>query len=139
MRVVNARFGIILSDKGGALKKMLPFFKLGLGGPLGDGSQYFSWVALEDVVGILNFALENEKINGPINVTAPNPVTNAEFTKLLAAELKRPAFFRVPKFVLHLILGEMADEALLSSTRAVPKKIIEAGYEFKQPQVKSCL
>jgi uncharacterized protein (TIGR01777 family) len=130
IRVVHTRFGIVLGRSGGALAQMLPLFKLGLGGNLGDGKQWMSWVSEADAVGAILFALEAEGVSGPIDVTSPEPVTNAEFTRELAAALHRPAFMTAPAFALRLAFGEMADEALLASTRALPVKLLSGGFEF---------
>ncbi len=129
-RVVLARFGIILSKSGGALLKMILPFKLGLGGRIGSGKQWMSWVALEDVVQILRVALSNRELRGAVNVVAPNPVTNADFTKELAHALHRPALFPAPKFALRLAMGEMADALLFSSQRVVPEVLLNAGFRF---------
>ena len=131
IRTVMLRFGVVLSGKGGALPKMLTPFKLGVGGRLGDGQQWMSWIAIEDVVGIIRHAIANEQVSGPVNVVAPNPVRNAEFTRLLAAMLHRPAIFPAPAFVLRLAMGEMADAVLLSSDRVKPERMLEAGYKFR--------
>jgi hypothetical protein len=139
IRVVHARFGIILSTNGGALEKMLTPFKLGIGGKLGDGRQYFSWIAIDDVIGAIEFLISNETVKGAVNITAPNPVTNAEFTKTLGQVLSRPTFFTVPKFALNLAFGEMADITLLASQRVMPKKMEQAGYSFKFPNIESAL
>jgi uncharacterized protein (TIGR01777 family) len=148
-RVVLARFGIILAREGGALPKMVAPFKLGLGGRLGSGKQWMSWIALDDVIGILKLCLERTPIQGAVNfapvsgalnVVAPQPVTNAEFTKTLASALQRPAIFPPPAFALRLALGqEMADALLLASQRVVPKKLQQAGYAFKFPTLTSAL
>lgn len=130
IRVVLARFGIILAKQGGALAKMLLPFKLGVGGRLGSGKQWMSWIALEDVVGVMRFAIENGAARGAINVVAPGPVQNAEFTKVLAKTLHRPALFPAPAFALRLALGEMADALLLSSQRVAPQKLQQLGYSF---------
>ncbi len=130
IRVVRARFGIILSQHGGALAKMLLPFKLGVGGRIGSGQQWMSWVTLEDVVEILRFALESGTVQGAINVVAPGAVRNAEFTRELARALHRPALFPAPAFALRLVLGEMADALLLSSQRVVPQKLQQLGYRF---------
>jgi uncharacterized protein len=130
IRVVLARFGIILAREGGALPKMLTPFKLGVGGRLGTGKQWMSWVTLEDVVEILRFAIENNSARGPINFVAPQPVQNAEFTKALAKALHRPALFPAPAFALRLALGEMADALLLSSQRVAPQVLDKLGYRF---------
>jgi uncharacterized protein (TIGR01777 family) len=139
IRVVRMRIGIILSTKGGALAKMLPIFQLGGGGVLGSGKQYMSWVALDDVVGALHHALVNEELRGPVNVVAPNPVTNAEFTKVLGRVLFRPTFAPVPAIGLKVLLGEMADALLLSSTRVEPVRLQESGYPFQYPDLQKAL
>jgi uncharacterized protein (TIGR01777 family) len=139
VRTVIARFGIILAKHGGALKPMMVPFKIGVGGKLGTGKQWMSWVALEDVVRILRFALDTEIIQGPINVVAPQPVTNAEFTKVLADTMHRPAFFTVPTFALHALLGEMADEMLLAGQRAIPESLQKHGYQFAHTNLHSAL
>jgi uncharacterized protein (TIGR01777 family) len=139
IRVVLARFGIILARNGGALAKMMLPFKIGAGGRLGSGQQWMSWVTLEDVVGILRFAIENAAVRGAVNIVAPQPVQNAEFTKILAKALHRPAIFPAPAFALRLALGEMADALLLSSQRVVPKRLEMAGYRFAQPELSSAL
>jgi uncharacterized protein (TIGR01777 family) len=131
IRAVMLRFGIILSGKGGALPRMLTPFKLGLGGRLGNGQQWMSWIAIEDVIGIIRHTIANEQVSGPVNVVAPNPVQNEEFTRLLAAMLHRPAIFPAPAFLLRLALGEMADAVLLSSDRVKPERILAAGYKFR--------
>lgn len=139
IRVVNARFGIILDPKGGALAKMLPIFSIGGGGILGNGKQHMSWIALDDVLGGLLHCLMDEKIEGAVNFVAPSPVTNNEFTKVLAKVLKRPAIFPAPSFALKLVLGEMADALLLSSTRVKPVALERASYEFSFPNLESAL
>jgi uncharacterized protein (TIGR01777 family) len=139
IRVVLARFGIILSRKGGALAKMLLPFKLGAGGRLGSGQQWMSWVTLKDVIGILRMAIEKTAVRGAVNVVAPQAVKNAEFTKALANALHRPALLPAPAFALRLALGEMADALLLASQRAVPTKLQEAGYRFLQPNLTMAL
>jgi uncharacterized protein len=131
IRTVMLRFGVILSGKGGALPRMVTPFKLGVGGRLGDGQQWMSWIAIEDVVGIIRYAIANERVSGPVNIVAPNPVRNEEFTRLLAAMLHRPAIFPAPAFVLRLAMGEMANAVLLSSDRVRPEQILAAGYKFR--------
>jgi uncharacterized protein (TIGR01777 family) len=131
IRVVNLRFGVVLSPAGGALAKMLTPFKLGLGGVIGSGRQYMSWIAIDDVVGAILHAITDEALNGPVNAVAPNPVTNREFTKTLGRVLRRPTIFPVPAPVARLALGEMADELLLASTRVVPRRLQETGYAFR--------
>jgi hypothetical protein len=140
IRVVQVRIGVVLAapNEGGALPQMLPIFKLGLGGNLGNGKQWFPWVHVDDVVGILQHAIINEIVAGPINAVAPHPVTNAEFTKTLAAVLHRPACFAAPSFLLRLGLGEMAD-LLLGSTRVLPERAVTTGYQFKFPLLKPAL
>ena len=135
IRVVVARIGIVLAREGGALKKMLLPFRLGAGGRLGNGKQWMSWVALEDVAGALRFAIENATLRGAVNFVGPKAVQNAEFTKELAKAVRRPALFPAPAFALRLMLGEMADALLLSSQRVVPNGLEKAGYKFKQVEM----
>ena len=139
IRVVLARFGIILAREGGALVKMLTPFKLGAGGRLGSGKQWMSWVTLEDVAAILRFAIENASVRGAINVVSPQPVENFEFTKILAKAVHRPAFFPAPAFALRLALGEMAHALLLSSQRVTPQRMQQLGYRFLHPDLTSAL
>ncbi len=139
IRVVKLRFGIVLSSQGGALKKMLFPFKLGLGGILGNGQQYFSWVALDDLVSVIDFVIKQSKLQGVFNLTAPYPVTNREFTKTLGKTLHRPTLFPIPASTARLVFGEMADEMLLSSTKAIPKRLLQEGYVFKYPELKGAL
>src|SRR5688572_32363398 len=131
VRVMNARFGIILDKEGGALKKMLPPFRMGIGGRIGSGKQWMSWIALDDVVGALKLALTNESLAGPVNFVAPNPVRNAEFTKALGHALSRPTFLPIPEFGVRLAFGEMADTLLLSSLRVKPTHLETIGYPFR--------
>lgn len=138
VRVVEVRTGVVLAKDGGALKKMLPPFKMGVGGPIGNGSQWFPWIHLDDIVGLFDFALNNVSLNEPINGTAPAIVTNAEFTKQLGKVLHRPAFLPVPAFALNLLFGEMA-VVLLASQRAVPKAAQAAGYKFQYPDLTPAL
>jgi len=135
IRVVNLRFGVVLSRDGGALKKMLPIFRLGLGGRIASGKQYWSWIAIDDVASAIHFALVTEAIRGPINVVSPNPVRNAEFTKALAKALHRPAGFAVPAPIAKVALGQMGKEALLSSFRVAPVKLEQAGFRFQFPEI----
>jgi uncharacterized protein (TIGR01777 family) len=139
IRVVNVRFGVVLSPAGGALAKMLTPFKLGAGGVIGSGQQYLSWIAIDDVVGAIHHALTNESLLGPVNVVAPNPVTNREFTKELGRVLRRPTIVPMPAFLARLALGEMADELLLASTRVAPHRLEEAGYKFRYPELEPAL
>ena len=130
IRVVRARFGVILAKQSGALPQMARPFRLGVGGRIGSGKQWMSWIRLEDVVGILRLALENGAVRGPVNVVSAQPVRNAEFTTALAKALHRPALFRAPAFALRLMLGEMADALLLASQRVVPVQLEKLGYRF---------
>ena len=130
IRTVNLRTGIVLSPHGGALGKMLLPFKLALGGVVGSGKQYMSWVSIDEVSHIIEFILKTESINGPLNMVSPKPVTNYEFTKCLGKALSRPTLFPMPAIIAKLIFGEMADALLLSSTRVQPSKLINSGYEF---------
>jgi len=139
IRVVHLRFGVVLAREGGALSKMLPAFRLGLGGRMGSGRQWMSWISLEDAVGAMRFLLDDERMAGAVNLCAPEPVRNAEFTRSLAARLGRKAVLRVPEFALRMALGAMADEALLASARVVPKRLLDAGFRFKQPTMETAL
>ena len=131
IRTVNLRIGLVLSPKGGALEKMLTPFKLGLGGRLGAGIQWWSWIHVDDIVGSIHHIMHNELISGPVNLVAPSPVRNREFTRVLASVLRRPAVFPVPAFAARLALGEMAQELMLSSQRVVPAKLESSGYAFR--------
>jgi uncharacterized protein (TIGR01777 family) len=139
IRVVNMRLGIVLTPEGGALGKMLPPFRLGLGGRMGSGEQYWSWIAIDDVLSAIYHSIVSDGLRGPVNFTAPAPVTNREFTEALGDALGRPAFLHVPEFALRLLLGEMADETLLTSTRAVPSRLLGSGFEFRHAELKSAL
>jgi uncharacterized protein (TIGR01777 family) len=142
IRVVHLRFGVVLgliTGGQGALARMVPIFRLGLGGPLGSGLQWMSWISLEDAVAAILFALEAPKLAGPVNLTAPHPVTNAEFTRALARRLHRPAILPVPALALRLAFGQMANEALLSSARAFPARLQTAGFQFTHPTVDQAL
>jgi len=139
IRVVHARFGIILDARGGALAKMRLPFSLGLGGPLGTGRQYYSWVSMEDVLGALLYATTRDDLRGPINVTSPQPVTNAEFTRTLGRVLKRPAVIPVPALALTALFGEMAQAELLGSKRVLPAALERAGFEFLLPHLEDAL
>ena len=139
IRVVRARFGVILAKHGGALPQMMRPFQFGIGGKIGTGKQWQSWITLSDVVAILRLILENANITGPLNVVSPQPVTNAEFTKTLAAALHRPALFPAPAFALRLILGEMADALLLSSQRVLPAQLQKLNYQFLHPDLAAAL
>jgi uncharacterized protein (TIGR01777 family) len=139
IRVVLARFGIILARDGGALPRMVLPFRFFAGGKIGSGQQWMSWISIEDVVAVLQFALEKNEVRGPINVISTQPVQNAEFTKTLASVLHRPALFPAPAFALRLVLGEMADALLLSSQRVLPQKLENLGYRFLHADLKSAL
>ncbi len=139
IRVVVARFGIILAREGGALAKMMLPFKFGAGGKLGSGRQWMSWVMLEDVVGALKLTIENSAARGAINFVAPQPLQNFEFTKILAKALRRPALFPAPAFALRLALGEMADALLLSSQRVAPQALEKSGYRFLHADLSTAL
>ncbi|HEU4598061.1 MAG TPA: TIGR01777 family oxidoreductase [Pyrinomonadaceae bacterium] len=140
IRVVHLRIGIVLSADGGALAQMLTPFKFGLGGPIGGGRQYMSWVALDDVVGIIKHALAHEEVRGPVNTVAPQPATNAEFVKALGRALNRPAVLPMPAFALRLALGkEMADSLLLTSARVEPARLKATGYHFAHPELEGAL
>lgn len=138
MRVVKVRTGVVLSAKGGALKKMLPPFKLGVAGPLGSGRQWFPWIHIDDIVGIYRHAITTPATSGALNGAAPGIVTNAEFTKQMGKVLHRPAFLPVPEFGLNLLFGEMAT-VLLASQRVVPKAALASGYVFKYPELTPAL
>jgi uncharacterized protein (TIGR01777 family) len=138
VRVVLNRTGVVLSESGGALEKMLPFFKAGIGGPVAGGHQYVPWVHLDDVVGATIFALENEQMSGPTNVTAPEPVTNREFSKTLGRVLRRPAFAPVPALAVKTLYGEMA-EIVITGQRAVPARLEELGYVFRWAELEPAL
>jgi uncharacterized protein (TIGR01777 family) len=139
IRVVHLRFGVVLSSQGGALAQMLPVFRAGIGGRLGSGRQWISWVALPDVTRAIEFALKTSGISGPVNVVAPSPVTNLEFTRALARILHRPAFLRVPVLALRLAFGEMAEAAILQSERVMPARLSAAGFDFEYPELDAAL
>lgn len=139
-RVVNLRFGVVLSPLGGALQKMLPPFRFGLGGRMGSGTQWFSWISIDDAIAAILFALDQERVRGPINLTAPGPVTNSDFAKTLARVLHRPAILPVPTFLPRLIFGkEMTNETFSASQRVIPAKLAAAGYNFLHPELEAAL
>jgi uncharacterized protein len=138
VRVVVSRTGMVLSDSGGALEKMLPFFKAGIGGPVAGGNQYVPWVHLDDVVGAILFELDTEAASGPINLTAPEPATNKEFSKALGRVLRRPAFAPVPALAVKALYGEMAS-IVITGQRAVPARLTELGYRFRRPALEAAL
>ena len=139
IRVVRLRFGIVLGRQGGALAKMLPAFRLGLAGRLGDGRQYWSWIALEDAVAALLHALTSESACGAVNAVSPQPVTNREFTAALGRTLRRPTLFGMPRFAVNLLFGEMGREAMLASCRARPAKLLGNGFQFQAPDLETAL
>jgi uncharacterized protein (TIGR01777 family) len=139
IRVVFTRIGVVLSPKGGALQQLLTPFKLGLGGVLGSGKQYYSWIALDDVVNAIYFALQHEQLKGPVNLVSPNPVTNEEFTKTLGKVLNRPTFAWVPAPVARMMFGELANELLLASIRVKPEVLLQNGFNFSFPQLEKAL
>jgi uncharacterized protein (TIGR01777 family) len=138
IRIVHLRFGVVLGP-GGALARMVPIFRLGLGGPLGSGRQFMSWIGLADAVAAILFLLSTPTLAGSVNLTAPNPVSNAEFTRALGQAVHRPALLRVPAFALRLAFGQMARETLLSSARVIPQRLTAAGFQFTHPTVDTAL
>jgi len=139
IRVVHVRLGIVLSPNGGALTKMLPAFKCGLGGKLGDGSAWMSWVALPDVVGAIRHVLSHPEVSGPVNITAPEPVTNYTFTKTLGHALHRPTVLPVPEIAIQKLFGEMGETLLLNSSKVLPERLQETGYTFEHPRLAEAL
>lgn len=139
VRTVTTRWGVVLDPTGGMLKQIAPVFKAGLGGVIGSGKQYMSWIALEDAVRIIMFALENQTLNGVLNGTAPDPVTNRAFTKALGRALHRPTILPVPAMAVKLALGEAGENLALASTRAVPARLQSAGFQFNRPEIDSAL
>ncbi len=138
-RVVNLRTGVVLARDGGALKPMLPPFKLGLGGRVGSGQQYWSWISLDDEIGVMMFVLQNDSLHGPVNAVGPAPVRNAEFVRALGNVLHRPTIFPLPEWLVKTLLGEMGEELLLTSARVLPAKLQAAGYRFAHPQLLEAL
>lgn len=139
IRVVHPRLGIVLSAEGGALATTLPIFRLGGGGRVGNGRQFWPWVALDDVVGAMTHALEDGSLQGPVNVSSPNPLRNVEYTRILGRVLGRPTVVPLPARAARLALGEMADELLLASARMQPERLRKSGYEFRYPQLEGAL
>jgi uncharacterized protein (TIGR01777 family) len=139
IRVVHPRFGMVLHPSGGGLERMLPPFRMGLGGQLGNGQQWMSWSTRDDAVSIIRAAILDEALSGPVNASSPNPVRNAEFTRLLGAALHRPAIAAVPAFALELMFGELAKEALLASQRMMPARLQELGFTFADPDLEPAL
>ena len=138
-RVVNPRIGVVLSKDGGALEKMLTPFKFGVGGVIGSGKQYMSWIAIDDLIQIFHFALEHEEISGAINATAPNPVTNEEFTKTFGKVINRPTIIPIPEFGIKLLFGEMGETVLLQGCRVIPKRLQGAGFTFQFTNLEDAL
>ena len=139
IRVANMRLGVVLSTEGGALAQMLTPFKLGAGGVLGSGEQYFSWISLPDAVRAIEHVLAGDQLSGPVNVVAPSPVTNREFTKTLGKVLARPTIMPMPAFAARLVFGEMADALLLASTRVIPTTLTKSGFQFQHPDLETAL
>jgi len=139
IRVVIPRLGMVLSPKGGALAAMLPAFRCGIGGRIGSGRQYMSWIAMDDLLGVFLHAIHCELLRGPVNAVSPNPATNREFSKTLGRILSRPVLFAMPSFAARAVFGEMADEALLASARVSPARLRDSGYPFKFPELESAL
>jgi hypothetical protein len=139
IRVVSLRFGVILARSGGALAKMLTPFKMGAGGKVGSGQQFMSWISLDDAVRTIDHAIATSDLSGPVNAVSPNPVTNAEFTRALGGELRRPTVLPMPAFAARLAFGEMADALLLASARVQPKRLVESGFEFRHPEIAPAL
>jgi uncharacterized protein (TIGR01777 family) len=139
IRVVHPRFGLVLTTRGGALGRTLPIFKLGGGGRIGSGRQWWSWITMDDVVGSIIHALSNDSVDGPVNVGSPNPLTNGEYTRVLGRVLSRPTIFPLPAPAARLALGEVADALLLASQRMEPAKLKETGYEFRYPELEGAL
>lgn len=139
IRVVNLRFGMVLGKGGGSLEKMLPMFKMGMGGTLGDGQQWMSWISIRDAVEVVELALRNASLCGPVNATAPEPVRNKEFTEMLGHVLRRPEVVPVPKTLLRMVFGDFTEEALLTSIKALPTKLEQLGFEFEHPNIETAL
>jgi uncharacterized protein len=139
IRCAQIRTGVVLSPGGGALQKMLPPFRMGVGGTLGPGRQWMSWIHIQDMVGAINHILKTDLLRGPVNLVAPKPVTNAEFTKTLGSVLSRPTVFPVPAFIMKLAFGQMAEEVLLSSQRVEPTKLVTSGYPFQYSDLQRAL
>jgi len=139
IRVVNCRFGIVLTPKGGALKKMLPAFKFGVGGKLGSGKQYMNWISLDDCLRVLLFLIGNNNISDGVNIVAPEVVTNSQFTKALAKRLKRPSILPVPGFIIKILFSELGEELLKERCHIIPEKLIKTGFQFSHPDINSAL
>jgi uncharacterized protein (TIGR01777 family) len=139
IRVANLRMGVVMSKEGGVLTRLLPLFRCGFGAVLGSGNQYMSWVTIDDVVRAVEYILTNEDIKGPVNMVAPNPVSNRDFTKTLGMVLRRPAILRLPAWAIQAVYGEMGKELLLASTRALPRLLLSSGFDFQFPYLEDGL
>ncbi|MCY3772089.1 MAG: TIGR01777 family oxidoreductase [Gemmatimonadetes bacterium] len=139
VRVVNLRIGMVLTPEGGALAAMHTPFRLALGGKVGDGRQYMSWITRDDLISIIHFALESGDLSGPVNAVSPQPVTNAEFTRILGRVLHRPTLFSIPAFVVRLLFGQMGRDLLLASARVIPERLQKADFEFRHPGLENAL
>lgn len=139
IRVVNLRLGVVMAQEGGALAKMLLPFKMCVGGIIGNGQQYWSWLTADEAARMFQYAVNNESLSGPVNAVSPAPATNSEFTKALGRVLHRPTIFPLPAFMAKLVLGEMAQDLILASTRVIPAKLQAAGYQFVHPEIESAL
>jgi uncharacterized protein len=139
IRVIHLRFGVVLSREGGPLRQMLPVFQAGLGGPLGTGRQWMSWIAADDLVRAVLHILDVDSLIGSVNLVSPIPVTNTDFTRALGRRLRRPTALRVPRFALRAALGEVADAAVLASTRAIPERLAASGFHFDFPEINDAL
>lgn len=137
-RVILTRFGIVLDEKGGMMQKVLPLFRLCVGGPLGNGRQWFPWIHMEDLLAALLFILKDEASHGPFNFCSPQPIRNSDFTQILGRVLKRPAFMQVPRFMLQIVMGEFSD-TILNSQRVLPERLIRSGFQFKYPDMETAL
>jgi len=139
IRIVTPRIGVVLSNRGGLLKKVLPLFKIGAGAPLGEGEQYMSWIAINDLVRAFNHVIANDKLVGPVNFTSPTAVTNQDFTRSLGYHFKAPVFLHAPEFLLKALFGDMAEEMLLVSTRVIPVKLMQSGFKFRHTTLEDAL
>jgi hypothetical protein len=139
VRVATLRTGLVLAGSGGLLKRLVPLFKLGIGGRLGSGRQYQAWITLADEIAAIRFVLDNDSLAGPVNLAGPDPVRNDEFSKVLGQVLHRPALFPTPAFGIRLVLGEFADEGALASQRVIPEALLAAGYEFQHSDLRTAL
>ena len=139
IRVVHMRFGVVFAQEGGMLKKILPVFKMGLGGNIGPGQQVMSWIASDEIPLVMNYLINSSELSGPVNVTSPEPVANAQFTKAFAAAIGRSAFIPLPAFMVKIIFGEMGETLLLGSQKAVPQRLLESGYIFQYPSLEAAL